>query len=126
MAAMDVLIMPWNNSEWIRACNPIKMKEYLAVGRPVVTTDFPALDGWRDLVRVADGAGEFSSHIRASLTEPYDSAPARARVATETWDAKAADILAAVHNLGLIYAPSSSTPSWSDAVRSAIVPKAAG
>ena len=56
MAAMDVLIMPWNHSEWIKACNPIKLKEYLAVGRPVVTTDFPALDGWRDLVRVADGA----------------------------------------------------------------------
>jgi hypothetical protein len=31
MAAMDVLIMPWNDSDWIKACNPIKLKEYLAV-----------------------------------------------------------------------------------------------
>ncbi|MBA4131404.1 MAG: hypothetical protein C0519_08260 [Hyphomicrobium sp.] len=125
MAAMDVLIMPWNKSEWIKACNPIKMKEYLAVGRPVVTTDFPALDGWRDLVRVADGAGEFASHIRSSLTEPYDPAPARARVATETWDAKAAAILDAVHGLGFVLTPTASTASWTNAVRATLSPKSA-
>ena len=71
MAAMDVLIMPWNKSEWIKACNPIKLKEYLAVGRPVVTTDFSALDPWRDLVRVADGAESFAPAIRAALETPY-------------------------------------------------------
>ena len=60
MAAMDVLIMPWNDSEWIKACNPIKLKEYLAVGRPVVTTDFPALDRYRDLVRVAKTPRDFA------------------------------------------------------------------
>jgi glycosyltransferase involved in cell wall biosynthesis len=124
MAAMDVLIMPWNNSEWIKACNPIKMKEYLAVGRPVVTTDFPALDGWRDLVRVAEGAGDFATQIRAALTEPYDPAPARARVATETWDAKAASIIKAVHGLGLVLAPSTTPTSWSDAVRAALATNA--
>ncbi len=88
MAAMDVLIMPWNDSEWIQACNPIKLKEYLAVGRPVVTTDFPALGRYRDLVHVAKGADEFSNAIQRALDEPYDAAKARARVATEGWDAK--------------------------------------
>ncbi len=125
MAAMNVLIMPWNNSEWIKACNPIKMKEYLAVGRPVVTTDFPALDGWRDLVRIAGDAGTFAAHIRAALTEPYDPAPARDRVATETWEAKAASILNAVDDLGFAFTPSSSSASWSDAVRAALITKAA-
>lgn len=90
MAAMDVLIMPWNDSDWIQACNPIKIKEYLAVGRPVVTTDFPALGRYRDLVRVAKGPGDFAAAIQAALDEPYDAAGARARVATEGWDAKAA------------------------------------
>lgn len=126
MAAMDVLIMPWNKSDWIKACNPIKMKEYLATGRPVVTTDFPALDGWRDLVRVAGDADTFASQIRASLSEPYDPAPARARVSGETWDAKADMILGGVADLGLIHVPSQSTASWGDAVRAALVPKMAG
>ena len=89
MAAMDVLIMPWNASEWIQACNPIKLKEYLATGRPVVTTDFPALGRYRDLVRVAKGPKDFAIEILKAITEPYDAEIARARVATEGWDAKA-------------------------------------
>jgi glycosyltransferase involved in cell wall biosynthesis len=126
MAAMDVLIMPWNKSDWIKACNPIKMKEYLAVGRPVVTTDFPALDGWRDLVHVADDADAFAREIRSCLTEFYDPAPARARVASETWDAKAETILSAINDLGLAYTPSKASASWTDVLRAALVPKTAG
>ncbi len=91
MAAMDALIMPWNNSDWIKACNPIKLKEYLAVGRPVVTTDFPALAKYRDIVRVAAASPDaFVREISAALDAPYDAAAARALVATEDWDGKAA------------------------------------
>ncbi len=96
MAASDVLIMPWNRSEWIKACNPIKLKEYLAVGRPIVTTDFHALDGWRDLVHVADGAAAFAAAIRRALSQPFDADISRARVAGESWDAKVAQLAAAL------------------------------
>lgn len=89
MAAMDVLIMPWNDSDWIKACNPIKLKEYLAVGRPVVTTDFPALGRYRELVRVANGPQQFAEQIRAALNEPYNADAARQKVMSEGWDAKA-------------------------------------
>ncbi len=103
MAAMDVLVMPWNRSEWIKACNPVKLKEYLAVGRPVVTTDFAALDGWRDLVRVAEGPEAFAAEIRAALREPFDAEAARARVAPESWDVKAELVRDAILGLGLRY-----------------------
>ncbi|MFV0367591.1 MAG: glycosyltransferase [Hyphomicrobiaceae bacterium] len=93
MAACDCLIMPWNQSEWIKACNPIKLKEYLAVGRPVITTDFDALEGWRDLVTIANGAEAFAAAIRHALDTPYDPSIARQRVASESWDQKA-DLLA--------------------------------
>ncbi|MCB1505631.1 MAG: glycosyltransferase [Hyphomicrobiaceae bacterium] len=89
MAASDCLIMPWNDSDWIKACNPIKLKEYLAVGRPIVSTDFPALDGWRDLVMVAKGADAFVAAIRRGLMTPFDRMRALERVAAETWDKKA-------------------------------------
>ena len=101
MAAMDALIMPWNKSEWIKACNPIKLKEYLAVGRPIVSTDFPALEGFRDLVRVGDDAETFAAQLRAALTEPYDAPEALARVTGESWDAKAALVKSSVLGLGL-------------------------
>ena len=106
MAAMDVLIMPWNKSEWIKACNPIKLKEYLAVGRPVITTDFPALDGWRDLVGVASTGEEFAAAIaRALANGAVTPEQSRARVATEGWDRKAKSVAEAILDLGLIFEP---------------------
>lgn len=89
MAACDVLIMPWNQSEWIRACNPVKMKEYLAVGRPVVSTWFPEVEHYRDHIAVARGREEFAEALRAALAESHDPMPGRERVANHTWTAKA-------------------------------------
>jgi len=106
MAACDALIMPWNKSDWIQACNPIKLKEYLATGRPVVTTDFPALDGWRDLVTVADTADEFGAAIRKSISSPVDHAAVLGRLANQTWAAKAEVLREAVEALGVSYAGS--------------------
>ena len=37
-SGFDVALMPWLDNDWIRYCNPIKVKEYLALGLPVVTT----------------------------------------------------------------------------------------
>jgi glycosyltransferase involved in cell wall biosynthesis len=103
MAAADVLIMPWNNSEWIRACNPIKLKEYLASGRPVVTTDFPALDGWRDLVTVARSAEGFARAIRQALVTRVSPLEVLGRLATETWSGKAEVLRSTLSDLGLVY-----------------------
>jgi glycosyltransferase involved in cell wall biosynthesis len=105
MAAADVLLMPWNKSSWIEACNPVKLKEYLAIGRPVVTTDFPALGPWRNLVRVADTPETFAAAISAALTEPHDPRPARARLAGEDWDDKAALVQRTLLELGLVFTP---------------------
>ncbi|MDY7107301.1 MAG: glycosyltransferase [Planctomycetota bacterium] len=93
MAACDVLIMPWRRSDWIEACNPIKLKEYLATGRPVVSTDFPELRSYEGLVRSARDAGEFAEAIIAALRGPHDPRPGRARVRAERWSAKARSVL---------------------------------
>ena len=104
MAAMDALIMPWNRSEWIKNCNPIKLKEYLAVGRPVVSTDFPALDPWRDLVHIASDAEAFAGAIQSALDRPRgDRADVLRRLSVETWDAKAGDVRRALFGLGLSF-----------------------
>lgn len=105
MAACDVLIMPWNQSEWIRACNPVKLKEYLAVGRPVVTTRFDELRGYMELgggVRIADSAAEFAAAIRAAVDDEVDVCALRARVENETWSSKAEQAMERLKQRGLI------------------------
>jgi glycosyltransferase involved in cell wall biosynthesis len=101
MAAADVLIMPWNRNDWIQACNPVKLKEYLAVGRAIVSTPFPELDRFEGLVRVADNAGDFAGSVREALDRPHDPGPGRARVESETWEAKGVLALRALSERGI-------------------------
>lgn len=101
MAAGDVLIMPWNRNEWIQACNPVKLKEYLAVGRPIVTTPFPELARYEGLVRVADSAQGFAQAIQDAFGAPADPEPGRARVAAETWESKGRLAIQALSRRGL-------------------------
>ncbi len=104
MAAADVLIMPWNRSEWIRACNPVKLKEYLAVGRPIVSTAFPELDRYEGLVRVGTTDEEFARQIREALSEAFDPVPGRERVRQQTWTAKADNVLDELRGRGIAMA----------------------
>ncbi|MEQ9094678.1 MAG: glycosyltransferase [Phycisphaerales bacterium] len=101
MAAADVLIMPWNRSEWIRACNPVKLKEYLAVGRPIVSTPFPELRRYDGLVRVGETAEEFARHVRHALENDFDPTPGRDRVRAQTWTAKADAVLEVLRDRGI-------------------------
>jgi glycosyltransferase involved in cell wall biosynthesis len=92
MAACNVLIMPWNQSDWIKACNPVKMKEYLAVGRPVVSTYFPEVEFFKEHIAVATTAEEFAECIRNTVNGADAIESRRNRVRAHTWAAKAEEV----------------------------------
>ena len=101
MAACDVLIMPWNRSAWIKACNPVKLKEYLAVGRPVVSTPFDELCRYSAEVAVATDASGFMNKIREALSAPADSHGLRERVRNESWSMKADSVVQNLNEAGV-------------------------
>lgn len=101
MAAADVLIIAMPDNEWIRHANPVKLKEYLAVGRPVVSTNNAEVDAWCDVVRATRTKDEFVKAIQAALREPHDPSPGQARVREHTWNAQAGRALEALAHVGL-------------------------
>jgi glycosyltransferase involved in cell wall biosynthesis len=91
----DVTIMPWNQNKWIESCNPIKLKEYLALGKPIVTTPFSELKKYENLVYIARNACEFKDAILKALNENSKELAAKRQQAVMpfTWDAKAANVI---------------------------------
>lgn len=91
----DVAIMPLRQNRWIEACNPIKLNEYLALGKPVVSTPFPELEKYRDVVYVAGMPEEFAACIKKALAEdsPKRAAQRRSKVQAATWTNKAKVVL---------------------------------
>jgi len=91
----DVAIMPWKQNRWIEACNPVKLKEYLALGKPVVSTPFNELKKYLDVVYTAETPEDFAKAILRALAEdsPIRTAGRRAKVANTSWDTKAKTVL---------------------------------
>ena len=85
----DVAIMPWLKNDWIRRCNPIKLKEYLALGLPIVSTDFPEVRYYDSVVQIASDASDFVRLVEKSLSDGGLGSPElrRARVEGASWDA---------------------------------------
>lgn len=86
----DVAVMPWRQNDWIEACNPIKLKEYLALGKPIVSTPFKELEHYDGLVYPASKPDEFVERIHQALREndPQRIEARRNKVKTATWQHK--------------------------------------
>lgn len=91
-AAAAVLVMPYADLPVTRAMQPLKLKEYLATGKPVVVRDLPATRDWADACDVARTADQFAGLVRERLVTglPAHQKEARNRLAQEGWAAKAA------------------------------------
>ncbi len=84
-------MIPFLDNAQVRASNPLKLREYLAAGRPVVATPFPALASYAGLVAQATTPEAFAAALEAARADPPGAAAARrAAVAGEGWAARAA------------------------------------
>ena len=95
IAACDVCTIPYRINAYTRALSPIKLYEYLAMGKPVVATDLPYLHRERDLIVLADTAGAFVEGIGKMLsvaTSAQDVERRRVAALAQSWD-KQVDII---------------------------------
>jgi len=98
-----VALMPFRMNELTLNSNPLKVREYLAAGLPVVSTPVPEVVSL-GLCRIAEGPVAFAAEVRAALAE--GGGPSRARseaIASESWEARVEEIrghLAALRRAG--------------------------
>jgi glycosyltransferase involved in cell wall biosynthesis len=96
IAAMDVCLLPYEQSPWTAAIDSLKLYEYFACGRPVVATDVPAARAAfaEGLVYIGNDPQRFGEQLQTALAEKSaESATARkAAAAANTWDDRVAQI----------------------------------
>src|SRR5688572_13711012 len=98
-ADFDVSIMPWLDNDWIRSCNPIKLKEYLSLGQEVVTTWFPEVEHYRDFVHVAKTGDEFLARIDDVVRGARSKGDRHALLGHATWDDRTQELLSILDDL---------------------------
>jgi glycosyltransferase involved in cell wall biosynthesis len=94
LKAFDVALIPYYLRGYTLSAYPLKLQEYLAAGRAVVSTALPELQPYSHMVRVAYTEDEFVHHIGQAFDDRSAQAiAARVAMAREnTWDQRVAQI----------------------------------
>jgi glycosyltransferase involved in cell wall biosynthesis len=91
-AGFDVCVLPWDTAHSFTSYgSAIKVREYLATGKPVVISQLPEYESMSDVLRIARTHDDWFRLVEEALQED-DPARARARqaaVSSGTWDARA-------------------------------------
>jgi hypothetical protein len=82
--------MPYADLPVTRAMQPLKLKEYLATGKPVVVRRLPATAEWNDCLDAVDSADEFVAAVHGCVQDGVadEQINARRRLLRESWSAK--------------------------------------
>lgn len=94
LKGMDVCAIPNKVNEYTRFVYPIKLHEYLAAGKPIISTDNPTVRLFNGLVRVAESASEWRRHLQEAMGETGPRWIARRQeiARQNTWEARAQQV----------------------------------
>lgn len=89
MAKMDVMIVPHRVSGFTESLNPLKLWEYLAFGRPIVSTPVAGFRSFPEHVRLASDAERFFESCQCAVNEAASAKQRRRLLAMEHgWEAR--------------------------------------
>lgn len=91
----DVALMPFVDNELARSSNPLKVREYLAAGLPVVSTAVPEVEAL-GLCRIARSHQAFVEEVRRALEDPGPRKERSDAVLGESWESKVEEMRQAV------------------------------
>ena len=69
LKGMDVCIMPYRVNETTKYIFPLKLFEYMATGKPIVTTSIPAVQSFSEVMYVSNGPEDFMTNLARALSE---------------------------------------------------------
>ena len=99
MRAFDVSITPHMVTPFTESLNPIKLWEYLAAGKPVVSTPVAGFRDYPQFVRTATGASEFLMECEAALEEgPEMIGRRRSEALKHSWQSRTEAVIKVIQD----------------------------
>lgn len=99
-SAFDVCIAPYIQNQQVLNSNPLKIREYLATGRPVVSMWLPEAEQFAGVVRLVRQRDQFLGAIEAALAEGIEVNQGKrlAAVRDSTWGARGECVFEAIED----------------------------
>jgi glycosyltransferase involved in cell wall biosynthesis len=97
--AFDVAILPYRRmNQGAMNANPLKLREYLATGKPVVAVSTPEIERFSHCIRIANTPEEFLRQIENALTRDSNAEKSRRmeEVTASTWEARVENVIESV------------------------------
>ncbi len=88
-ACFDVAIIPYVINRHTQTASPLKLPEYIATGKPVVTTPMPETFRFAGQIHIAGESAAFVQAIDEALSDPASPESRRAILAGEAWKDRA-------------------------------------
>jgi len=100
---LDVCIIPYTITQFTNNVSPLKLYEYLALGKPIISTALSDLKEFEDVICVCSDKDEFVNNISLALKEnDQDLTRKRLRLAQDnSWDSRIvmiSNLLQSTHN----------------------------
>ncbi|MCG8314452.1 MAG: glycosyltransferase [Pseudomonadales bacterium] len=99
-ASFDVSIMPYKPKHRMNInCNPLKLREYLSTGTPIVSARIPQAEQYADVIAIADDTASYEQAILSAIENDTSTAQTARlnRVKDSTWDARVQTVVETVN-----------------------------
>ncbi|KXX70521.1 glycosyltransferase [Flammeovirga sp. SJP92] len=94
----DVCIIPFLCNDLTQCIYPLKINEYLSVGKPVLTTPFTNLEDFEEVIHIYDDAPSFEVELKKALKDSKEKVARRKEIAKNNkWENRASQF----HNIYL-------------------------
>jgi glycosyltransferase involved in cell wall biosynthesis len=97
--AFTAAIIPYHLTQQVINSNPIKLREYLAMGKPIVSVSTPEIEKFREFVAIARTREEYLAHLDRAVAQGLTVEQIErqtALAATMTWDANLRKVMSLV------------------------------
>ena len=93
-----VSLLPFVNNKQIDACNPLKLREYLATGTPIVSTNFSAIHEYKNVVKIVNNSYDMVDAIEDSFFD-NNKEIRKMSVSNQTWTFRSKQVSTWLSNL---------------------------